>query len=159
MSFSGSSKRLRQCKKRRMQISKTISGKECQKWSEQKPHKHKYAFVGDHNFCRNPKNGHTGVWCYTASRKKRWEDCAVPKCKLGAAICFENCDIGVDLSFDYAILETLRHMGIYNVETNFLQVNPAIGSALERQMGLHAKRVAEHQTVDRFFDRNNFQFP
>ena len=50
-------------------------------------------------------------------------------------------------------------MGIYNVEKKFLQVNPAIGSALERQMGLHVKRVAEHQTVDRFFDRNNFQFP
>ena len=65
----------------------------------------------------------------------------------------------MDLSFDYAILETLRHMGIYNVETIFLQVNPAIGSAMERQMGLHAKRVAEHQTVDRFFDRNNFQLP
>ena len=45
------------------------------------------------------------------------------------------------------------------VEKIFLQVNPAIGSALERQMGLHVKRVAEHQTVDRFFDRNNFQFP
>ena len=119
MSFSGSSKRLRQCKKRRMQISKTISRKKCQKWSEQKPHKHKYAFVGNHNFCRNPKNGHTGVWCYTTSRKKRWEYCAVPKCKLGAAISFENCDIGVDLSFDYATLETLRHMGIYKVDTNF----------------------------------------
>ena len=104
MSFSGSSKRLRQCKKRRMRISKTISGKKCQKWSKQKPHKHKYAFVGNHNFCRNPKNGHTGVWCYTTSRKKRWEYCAVPKCKLGAAISFENCDIGVDLSFDYATL-------------------------------------------------------
>ena len=75
-------------------VAKTISGKKCQKWSEQKPHKHKYAFVGDHNFCRNPKNGHTSVWCYTTSRKKRWEICAVPKCKSGAAIGFENCDIG-----------------------------------------------------------------
>ena len=75
-------------------VAKTISGKKCQKWSEQKPHKHKYAFVGDHNFCRNPKNGHTGVWCYTTSRKKRWEICAVPKCKSGAAIGFENCDKG-----------------------------------------------------------------
>ena len=86
-------------------VAKTISGKKCQKWSEQKPYKHKYAFVGDHNFCRNPKNGHTGVWCYTTSRKKRWEDCAVPKCKLGAAISLKNCEIGVDLGFDYAILE------------------------------------------------------
>ena len=65
----------------------------------------------------------------------------------------------MDLSFDYAILETLRHSVIYIVEKTYLQVNPAIGSAMERQMGPHVKRVAEHQTVDRFFDRSNFQFP
>ena len=93
MSFLGSSKWLRQCKKRRRQISKTISGKKCQKWSEQKPHKHKYAFVGDHNFCRNPKNDQTGVWCYTTSRKKRWEYCDVPKCNLGVIL--QECIMGI----------------------------------------------------------------
>ena len=74
-------------------VAKTISGKKCQKWSKQKPHKHKYAFVGDHNFCRNPKNGHTGVWCYTTSRKKRWEDCDVPKCNLGVIL--QECIMGI----------------------------------------------------------------
>ena len=96
MSFSGSSKRLRQCKKRRMQISKTISGKECQKWSEQKPHRHRFKKVGNHNFCRNPDKM-PGVWCYTMDKRKRWEFCDVPKCDKGVnqqdfthGLCFRN---------------------------------------------------------------------
>merc|ERR1712179_794452 len=59
-------------------ITKTVSGYKCQKWSEQKPHKHKFAAQGKHNFCRNP-DGHKGVWCYTTARK-RWEECDVPVC-------------------------------------------------------------------------------
>ena len=67
-------------------VAKTISGKECQKWSEQKPQKHGFGDVGDHNFCRNPKyNGRVwgGVWCYTTDTKTRWEACDVPKCDIG----------------------------------------------------------------------------
>ena len=60
-------------------VAKTASGKKCQSWTDQKPHKHKHEEVGEHNFCRNPDN-HTGVWCYTIDRKKRWEPCQVPKC-------------------------------------------------------------------------------
>ena len=63
-------------------VAKTVSGLECQKWSEQKPHKHKFADVGEHNFCRNPDD-HKGVWCYTTDKKKRWEACDVPKCDIG----------------------------------------------------------------------------
>merc|ERR1712179_283143 len=59
-------------------VAKTVSGYKCQKWSEQKPHKHKFADQGKHNFCRNP-DGHRGVWCYTTARK-RWEECDVPVC-------------------------------------------------------------------------------
>ena len=39
----------------------------------------RFGDVGKHNFCRNPDN-HTRVWCYTMDKKKRWEDCDVPKC-------------------------------------------------------------------------------
>merc|ERR1712179_524345 len=35
-------------------VAKTVSGLECQKWSEQKPHKHKFSDLGEHNSCRNP---------------------------------------------------------------------------------------------------------
>ena len=63
---------------------KTVSGLECQKWSDQKPHKHKlYKEVGEHNFCRNPGADHHVVWCYTTDKKKRWEACDVPKCDIG----------------------------------------------------------------------------
>ena len=36
----------------------------CQKWSDTKPHDHKFTYVGDHNHCRNP-NGALRPWCYT----------------------------------------------------------------------------------------------
>merc|ERR1719210_3191873 len=34
--------------------SHTLSGRQCQKWSVQSPHKHTFSSVGDHNYCRNP---------------------------------------------------------------------------------------------------------
>ena len=63
-------------------VAKTVSGLECQKWSEQKPHKHKFSDLGEHNSCRNPDD-HKGVWCYTTDKNKRWELCDVPKCDIG----------------------------------------------------------------------------
>ena len=72
---------------------KTVSGLECQKWSEQKPHKHRFSDIGDHNFCRNPDK-HKGVWCYTTDKNKRWELCDVPKCDktLISVACRDNND-------------------------------------------------------------------
>jgi len=60
---------------------KTVSGKTCQKWTSQAPHRHsrtpaKYpdAGLGNHNYCRNPDKANT-IWCYTTDKKKRWEYC------------------------------------------------------------------------------------
>ena len=64
-------------------VAKTTSGLECQMWSEQRPHKHRFGDLGEHNFCRNPDGWPHGVWCYTTDKKKRWELCDVPKCDQG----------------------------------------------------------------------------
>ncbi|XP_057677975.1 plasminogen [Corythoichthys intestinalis] len=69
-------------------IAVTESGKTCQSWSEQSPHKHNrspenYACKGlDKNYCRNPDNERK-PWCYTTDPDTRWEYCSVPTCGDG----------------------------------------------------------------------------
>ena len=65
---------------------KTVSGRKCQKWTVQWPHRHsrtpwKYRGkgLGNHNYCRNPDGEPGGIWCYTNDRRKRWEYCKLYK--------------------------------------------------------------------------------
>uniref|UniRef100_A0A8C1FKX9 Plasminogen n=1 Tax=Cyprinus carpio carpio TaxID=630221 RepID=A0A8C1FKX9_CYPCA len=66
-------------------IAVTVSGKTCQEWSSQIPHKHartseNYPCKGlDKNYCRNPDNERS-PWCYTTDPETRWEYCNVPSC-------------------------------------------------------------------------------
>jgi len=71
---------------------KTISGKICQKWSSQTPHKHRMEIIdgNDHNYCRNP-DGEPGLWCYTTDTKTRWELCTQPPFCPGGELC-KNAD-------------------------------------------------------------------
>ncbi|XP_077999987.1 apolipoprotein(a)-like [Glandiceps talaboti] len=64
-------------------IAVTRTGKECLRWTLQKPHAHIYtpdkypnSDLGTHNFCRNPSNSPT-AWCYTTDPRVRWEYCDV----------------------------------------------------------------------------------
>ncbi|XP_038597136.1 hepatocyte growth factor isoform X2 [Tachyglossus aculeatus] len=63
----------------------TESGKECQRWDQQTPHRHKflperYPDMGfDDNYCRNP-DGKQRPWCYTLDPDTPWEYCAIKTC-------------------------------------------------------------------------------
>lgn len=63
----------------------TISGRTCQDWSSQYPHKHeqtdKIMLRNSRNYCRNPDGEPGGPWCYTNDRNKRWEYCNIPSCR------------------------------------------------------------------------------
>ncbi len=68
-------------------ISTTVGGYTCQKWTEQSPHSHSRTpanypdkGLGNHNYCRNPDNEPAGAWCYTTDSGKRWDYCDVPSC-------------------------------------------------------------------------------
>ena len=73
-------------------ISKTGTGKICQRWDTQTPKRHTVGtdprnFPEDSlpdasNYCRNPDNSPPGPWCYLvqAEKRPRWEPCSVPAC-------------------------------------------------------------------------------
>ncbi|XP_040453260.1 plasminogen-like isoform X2 [Falco naumanni] len=69
----------------RGRIAVTESGKACQPWNTQFPHKHgwipdRYPCKGlEENYCRNP-DGEKRPWCYTINGNVRWEYCAIPHC-------------------------------------------------------------------------------
>lgn len=104
----------------RGKISTTPSGRTCQRWDSQSPHKHSgYADnlpggAGAHeNYCRNPKNHwETKPWCYTTDPRRRWEYCDIPFCGK-----YRNhgCSLSLSLSttrqllcYDNANLSVLR---------------------------------------------------
>ena len=65
----------------------TVDGIPCQRWSDTEPHNHRFAHVGEHNFCRNP-DGDSQVWCYTTDPEVRYQNCSVPFCPSLKALDF-----------------------------------------------------------------------
>ncbi|XP_033737674.1 sushi, von Willebrand factor type A, EGF and pentraxin domain-containing protein 1-like isoform X2 [Pecten maximus] len=61
----------------------TVSGRKCQEWMSNSPHRHKLKLANSGNLCRNPDN-EPKPWCYTVDPKRRWEVCPVPRCNNGA---------------------------------------------------------------------------
>jgi len=80
---------LKDCSDYRGHIAKTESGKDCQPWNSENPHRKKAFFKSKmdsgrlpmltENFCRNP-NGYEKSWCYTMDENMRWEFCKIPMC-------------------------------------------------------------------------------
>uniref|UniRef100_A0A8C6P392 Hepatocyte growth factor n=1 Tax=Nothobranchius furzeri TaxID=105023 RepID=A0A8C6P392_NOTFU len=69
-------------------MDQTESGKECQRWDLEEPHKHlyhpkRYPNKGlDDNYCRNP-NGRHRPWCFTTDPNTVWEYCDIKVNKHG----------------------------------------------------------------------------
>ena len=68
-------------------VAVTSSGRTCQRWSQQRPHRHPTDpntfptdLADNGNLCRNPGGLGTGPWCYTEDPDVRWEYCTVPRC-------------------------------------------------------------------------------
>ncbi|KAJ1109174.1 hypothetical protein NDU88_006538 [Pleurodeles waltl] len=67
-------------------VDRTESGRECQRWDLQTPHKHpfrpdKYPDKNlDDNYCRNPDHSER-PWCYTTDPSVQREYCKIQKCK------------------------------------------------------------------------------
>ena len=69
-------------------LSHTVTGRKCQEWAKDVPHKHRYHIdnrypegseVEAKSFCRDP-DGDGAPWCYTIDPDKRWEYCGIPSC-------------------------------------------------------------------------------
>ncbi|XP_077194140.1 hepatocyte growth factor isoform X4 [Paroedura picta] len=69
----------------------TETGKECQRWDLQRPHRHshrpeRHPDKGlDDNYCRNPDHK-PRPWCYTLDPNTIWEFCAIKPCESGTVL-------------------------------------------------------------------------
>ena len=68
-------------------VNVTRSGRTCQSWKSQCPHRHwripkdVAKSQNDSNLCRNPDSSALdGPWCYTTDPNVRWEYCNVSRC-------------------------------------------------------------------------------
>ncbi|XP_076441135.1 receptor-type tyrosine-protein phosphatase T-like [Babylonia areolata] len=77
-------------------VSRTKDGTECQSWSSQYPHEHRYTPAdfpdGDFpsNYCRTTADS-SRPWCYGRSLEQRWGYCDIINCACPAGLFGHNC--------------------------------------------------------------------
>ena len=78
----------------RGKVNITRSGRSCQRWISQCPHRHLRIpedvvdGQNDSNMCRNPDaSAPGGPWCYTTDPKVRWEYCNISRCPPRGTFC------------------------------------------------------------------------
>lgn len=89
----------------------TISGRTCQRWDSQFPHRHSFdpAKINDvniqnagleENYCRNP-DGSSTAWCYTTDPEMKTDVCAVPYCVVENFVPRRKCGTISNYQMDY----------------------------------------------------------
>ena len=76
-------------------VNKTVSGRTCQRWDSQQPHRHingdaknfpTESLAEAANYCRDPGT-YKKPWCYTTDPLIRWEECDVKPCEFMGTPC------------------------------------------------------------------------
>merc|ERR1719163_88734 len=120
-------------------VSSTVSGRTCQKWISDHPHKDAAAIepladeesdegimtwgngLGNHNYCRNPDGRDETPWCFTMDPAVPWEPCDIPECpekkrnfkdeakELGSEVDADDCGCAAQL---YGSTETTANTAV-----------------------------------------------
>lgn len=72
-------------------VNMTSSGKTCQRWDTQTPHKHIYGRLAAHeNYCRNPFGLKQRPFCFTTDKTTPWEYCNITACSTFPTLFISN---------------------------------------------------------------------
>ena len=140
---------------------RTITGRMCQNWTSQSPHKHKTTKnqILQHdlknNFCRNPTLDSNGPWCYTTDPKERWNYCDIPFCsfhsvkRLEALLRKEG-----EYDFSHAEYETI-HTSHSREKRSVLSVFSGIFSLISMGVGIsNAVKISELESAYSYLQNN-----
>merc|ERR1712200_22531 len=97
----------------------TVSGRRCQAWKSDKPHKHTYHMRCDFadgrvqkdavNYCRTAVwETKYDPWCFTTDSRKRWEYCGVRKCSCPSGFFGKNCEKQCNCKYGNGVTGTCR---------------------------------------------------
>jgi len=139
------------CSDYRGRIAKTESGKDCQAWSSEKPHKKQAALKSKmdsgelpmltENFCRNA-NGHETTWCYTVDPDTRWENCNTPRCSattMMTATPTTKFQQILPVEGDFASLKDAINRCIFEKECDIINLGKQLSIFEERDARLQKK--------------------